>query len=297
MWGSVVGTNFNGFLKLPLWGNRPRLTIAMILGWADAHRAATGDWPTTSSGSVRQAPFSEKWVTISEALRSGHRGLPGGQSLALLLAEHRGVEPFLTEEGGRRRVKICRRLLNERLALKGRVTLSVERILAWADAHQAATGRWPSEHSGPIRGVPGETWSTINRALFGGRRGLPGGKGLNGILADHRGRTVWHKKRASELSVEQILAWADTHHATNGRWPIIQSGALAEVPEESWVSIDRALRNGGRAAGRHLAPPPAAGAPRCPQSVGAPSAPDRPDPGLGRRAPHRDREMALTVFG
>ena len=34
------------------------------------------------------------------------------------------------------------------------------------------------------------------------------------------------------LSVEQILAWADAHHARTGRWPNHKSGPIAEAPDE-----------------------------------------------------------------
>jgi hypothetical protein len=35
---------------------RPELHIPAILGWADAHHARTGAWPTRRSGPVADAP-------------------------------------------------------------------------------------------------------------------------------------------------------------------------------------------------------------------------------------------------
>jgi hypothetical protein len=35
--------------------------------------------------------------------------------------------------------------------------LTDELILAWAGAHKARTGRWPTAASGPVAGAPGET--------------------------------------------------------------------------------------------------------------------------------------------
>jgi hypothetical protein len=67
-----------------------RLTLEMILIWADAHHRETGRWPTASRGRVG-ANRCERWRAIDEALRYGRRGLPGGSSLGLLLAEHRGL--------------------------------------------------------------------------------------------------------------------------------------------------------------------------------------------------------------
>jgi hypothetical protein len=64
-----------------------RLTEEMILAWADAHHAATGKWPKWGS----PEPIEEtgrKWSSIDDALRRGHRGLPGGDSLTELLARN-----------------------------------------------------------------------------------------------------------------------------------------------------------------------------------------------------------------
>jgi hypothetical protein len=110
---------------------RPPLTVAQVLAWARAHRRLTGRWPTQHSGEVFGAP-GETWKRLDTALRQGSRGLPGGTSLALLLADEAGVRnrasaPPLTAEG----------------------------ILGWADAHFHRTGRWPGAHSGPVAGAPG----------------------------------------------------------------------------------------------------------------------------------------------
>jgi Phage derived protein Gp49-like (DUF891) len=37
--------------------------------------------------------------------------------------------------------------------------LTVEQILAWADANKARTGRWPTRWSGPVAESWGETWA------------------------------------------------------------------------------------------------------------------------------------------
>src|SRR5438105_11379863 len=105
----------------------PELSIAEILAWADAHHARAGSWPTCTSGPVRDGPLGENWRKIDNALRLGLRGLPGGSSLAQLLAAERGV---------RNR--------------KGLPPFTEEQILRWADAHYARTGSWPGQDSGPI---------------------------------------------------------------------------------------------------------------------------------------------------
>jgi hypothetical protein len=136
--------------------------VGQILGWADAHHERTGQWPKATSGRVEGT--AETWAGISGALREGRRGLPGGSSLSLLLAEHRG-----------RRDK-------SRLP-----PLTVRKILAWADAHHVRTGRWPGMLSGEIAGAPGEDWRAVNFALYRGYRGLPGGDSLAKLLARARG--------------------------------------------------------------------------------------------------------------
>ncbi len=151
--------------------NRPKLTVEQILAWADEHRARTGRWPGQASGPVAAAP-GERWANIDQALWSGRRGLPGGDSLARLLARERGaINP------------------------KARPRLTAEQILAWADAHYARKRRWPTVSSGPVLGVPGENWHAIYGALYDGHRGLPGGETLSEFLERH-GRGVREEKRA-----------------------------------------------------------------------------------------------------
>jgi hypothetical protein len=62
----------------------PRLTVKQIRAWADSHRRQTGKWPTSESGSVRDAP-EENWHAINLALYFGHRGLRGRSSLSQLV--------------------------------------------------------------------------------------------------------------------------------------------------------------------------------------------------------------------
>jgi hypothetical protein len=61
------------------------LTVGRILAWADRHHRRTGRWPSAASGPVLDAP-GEHWRALDSALRYGFRGLPGGSSLARLLA-------------------------------------------------------------------------------------------------------------------------------------------------------------------------------------------------------------------
>src|SRR6516162_6919172 len=126
--------------------SRPQITAAQILAWADAHHRRTGRWPVTAG------PLGLTWRALDNALRLGFRGLEGGSSLAQLLAAYRHVR------------NLCQL-----------PRLSRQQILAWADAHQKRTGAWPTAHSKPVAGAPGEMWRALDSALRVGLRGLPGG--------------------------------------------------------------------------------------------------------------------------
>jgi hypothetical protein len=141
---------------------RPRLTYAQILEWADEYRRRTGRWPTQRAGRVPGGGLT--WAALTQALREGLRGLPGGDSLAGLLARERGAQPA----SGRYH----------------RESLTEEDILSWAEHHRALTGRWPSAASGVVAAAQEETWGALNQALIWGRRGLPGGTSLSRLLAE-----------------------------------------------------------------------------------------------------------------
>jgi hypothetical protein len=131
----------------------------MIRSWAEAHHKSKGRRPDSRSGAVKGAPGEDR-VKIDAALRRGHRGLPGGTSLRVIFGRSpnpyaRGVRPKLT----------------------------VEQVLAWADAYREIHGRWPVRTSGLIPGAPGEKWANIDEALRHGRRGLPSGLSLTRLFA------------------------------------------------------------------------------------------------------------------
>ncbi len=201
---------------------KTRLTVDQILAWADQHHARTGAWPHANSGAI-PATRGENWQKIDAALSGGLRGLPGGSSLCRLLAEKRDVRPY-TRSGE---------------------TVSVEQILAWADAYHARTGKWPRNHSGRIPGARGKSWQQLDYALKVGRWGIPGGSSLVRLLAEKRGLVPWgHSRRP--LTVEQILAWADDHFARTGCWPTLHSGRVGQARGESWRRINTALHRGER---------------------------------------------------
>lgn len=122
--------------------------------------------------------------------------------------------------------------------------LAVDTILQWADAHHARNGNWPIANSGPIRESPGDSWIAVDAALRRGSRGLPGSSSLARLLAAHRG--VRNRNALPRLTVEEILRWADRFHERTGEWPVQLSGAIPELPGETWRHVDSALRRGIR---------------------------------------------------
>src|SRR5260370_41001369 len=95
------------------------LNVTQILVWADVYHTATGKWPTSSGGRIAGTIF-ETWFQVDTALRKGKRNLPGGSSLAQLLAERRGVRNLLDLPA-----------------------LAEAQILAWAGAHHQRTRACP----------------------------------------------------------------------------------------------------------------------------------------------------------
>jgi hypothetical protein len=149
------------------------------------------------------------------------RGLPGGTTLARLLAAKRGA---------RNRTNLPR--------------LSVRRIIQWAKTHRNKTGSWPHRDSGAVIGVPGETWFAVHRALASGNRGLSGGSSLPQLLASEVGAR--NHMALPPFTIDQILAWADNHFAQTGSWPRSDSGPILRAPGETWAVVNTALHHGLR---------------------------------------------------
>jgi len=140
----------------------PPFVVERILAWAEAHHVRTGSWPSRKSGPIPEAP-GEKWSMVDAALIEGLRGLPGGASLARLLARHRETRPPAAPPA-----------------------LSVEQIRRWVRAHFQRTGCWPQRKSGAIPEAPGETWEAVHHDLSAGARGLPSGSSLLQVVRECR---------------------------------------------------------------------------------------------------------------
>ena len=217
----------------------PPVTTDQVLKWADAYYKRHGTWPNRNSGTIDESSrrperpagnvvpsspefLKETWRGIDVALRNGNRGLPGGSSLPTLLSEHRGV-------------------INPR----NRPNLSQRDIIRWAREHFQRTGRWPKmATSDPIDGAPNESWNSLDAALRGGRRGLPGKSSLANLLSAANMKP--HPRKLPKLNARQILSWADEFHVNHGSWPDRASGVVDTASTTTWMMIDNALRHGLR---------------------------------------------------
>jgi len=211
--------------RVPSVRRLSKLTISRILAWADAYHARHGRWPTQNSGKFDcdDEDGNMTWSAVHQALFVGYRGLPGGSSLAQLLAAERGAPHY-----------------------PRRCQLTLKRILAWADAYHARHGRWPTQRSGKLDCDDGEaaglTWAAVQQALIAGLRGLPGGSSLAQLFAVERG--VGRSRRRHRLTLPRVLAWADAYHARLGRWPTRSSGLIENDPAMTWELVHLALRFG-----------------------------------------------------
>src|SRR5438105_2347449 len=122
--------------------------------------------------------------------------------------------------------------------------LHPDQIIAWAREHYARTGAWPGPRmTGIIPGTHSEKWKNLDWALRAGRRGLPRST-LMQLLAERCG--VRNRNRPPPLTIEQILAWADSYHARTGIWPEANSGPIPEAEPETWNAVAHALVEGFR---------------------------------------------------
>jgi hypothetical protein len=98
--------------------------------------------------------------------------------------------------------------------------------------------------SGDVLDAPGEKWKNIDAALSQGQRALRGGSSLAQLLSEKRG--VRNVQNLPDLTIKQILKWADAHHQKIGEWPNRNSGDVLNAPGEKWGSAENALRLGLR---------------------------------------------------
>ena len=64
-------------------------------------------------------------------------------------------------------------------------------------------------------------------------------------VSGHRPRRLVAKLKPP-LSIAQILIWVDAYRNRTGRWPTSKDGLVREAVDDTWCSVDKALRTGRR---------------------------------------------------
>jgi len=199
-------------------GQKPPLSLEVVLEWADGYRQQTGRWP--SKATAGGPCDGETWGAIDMALKNGSRGLKAGSSLGRLLAERRDATNRTNTMP-----------LNERI------------VLTWADAYFAQHNTWPNRKSGVVDGT-NERWDNVDQLLRLGLRGLKKSGSLTALLAKRRGVERHHSVR-KPLTEAQVLRWADEFFRRHRFYPSV-SETESPIAGETWRAIDNALRSGTR---------------------------------------------------
>jgi hypothetical protein len=92
--------------------------------------------------------------------------------------------------------------------------------------------------------APGETWFNVEQALVHCHRGFAGGSSIARLLAEKRGRR--NQMALPDLTIPQILAWADAYRERTGTWPNRDSGPIPEAPGENWNKVAKTFQYGTR---------------------------------------------------
>ena len=214
--------------KLKLVRLEPRLTLPMILAWADAFYRRSGTWPHNRAGTIN-SPGGRipglTWAKVNTALMRGLRGLTGKTSLAQELRRPVAFTSARTP------------------CVSGRSSPGRGSISNGPDA-----GRPPATATSP---APGEKWHALDFALTAGLRGLPGGSSLSRLIKSHEFYQLSERQRnripaSRRLSSVKIMVWAKAHRRRTGIWPHRASGPIPGAPGLTWQIVDAALRGGHR---------------------------------------------------
>ncbi|MDO8565192.1 MAG: DEAD/DEAH box helicase family protein [bacterium] len=122
--------------------------------------------------------------------------------------------------------------------------LTIDQILAWADDHHKRTKVWPQNKSGKVFECPDETWALIDFCLSKGGRGLRGGSSIAKLLQEKRGKR--NKANLPNITVDEILNWADFYYKSHKEWPTRKSGEVKQSGGVSWEAVDTFLVQGIR---------------------------------------------------
>jgi len=230
-----------------LHGLHSNLSEEKIIGWMKLHYEKEGDWPHQTSPRVwdRNAGEwtevkGETWQAINLALRAAGRGLLKKSSLAQLRTAHGLTDPP-----------------------KDHNPLSEEKIVKWIELYREKEANWPSRYGkvvwdkdaeGKWVRVGDETWTSIDRALYHGHRGLEESKGSS--IAKLRQKYGLSAQPKNALTESQLVRWIRLFRENEGRWPTQASTTVWDrddksrqwsvVANENWNKINHALFYGIR---------------------------------------------------
>ena len=199
---------------------KPDLSIDIIISWISDWHQSTGRYPCLNSGEI-PGSGGETWMIVGAALYTGGRGLPGGLTLAKIIADRFGVR-------------------NQTNLPSLSVSIVREMVKEW----KKQKGEFPRSDSGEIPGSNGETWGSIDSALYNGCRGLPGGSSLPRFLAEHFG--VRNRANLPQITIAMLKRQIEEYREREGSWPVKTSGEIPDSGGDTWSVINRALKKGIR---------------------------------------------------
>lgn len=213
-------TTLSLLLKEQLGVGLFKFDISTIKKCILTHVERIGAYPDKHSGVVFDLP-GKTWGMIDSALRKGNIELADKSNLAKLISTEFRV----------RNIKYL-------------PDLEVEIIKKCILAYHKSTNEWPDKHSGKIPELPGETWSSIDSALYRGKRGLY--KSSLAKLREQLGGRPNHYDLPN-LTKEIISRWAQLYFNNAGKWPNEYSGLIEEASYKiTWRAVNAALRQGLR---------------------------------------------------
>lgn len=228
----ACGINTFELLRKAIQSASSQLEEAQIIDWVKQHIDAYGKKPGKHTGPVKFAADEHKgitWAAIDIALKKGLRGLPGKSSLVKLINENLGIRSYHNPP-----------------------TLPTQLILDWITLFINKHKRKPNKLDGPIEFAEGEylgeTWSSIDMALWRGGRGQPGKSSLASLIQENFG--IKNHLDLPALSAKLILDWVKQYIDVHGKKPHRTSGIIEPVSEEykdiTWTIVNTALEVGTR---------------------------------------------------
>ncbi len=194
------------------------IPISELLKWCDNHFKEKGKYPRCTQDIIPNSG-GLRWKQLDSLMRSGSRGFAKGTTLRKFLVKHRGERdmknlPDLSEK----RIK--------------------ELLLAYYEKHN----QWPKSSSEEIADPETkDSWQKISYAFVHGKRGL-----YKSSLRLFINENLDSSLVKEQLTVDKILNWADAFFKKHGEYPKQRSGVIPQSKNDTWMTIETALREDRR---------------------------------------------------